>query len=255
MQLRDCNPSRPFRVVRGRGRYPLHHGHQFLRSHQSESKRDKSVDASLGKSVTEVIETSCPQPSPFEPASETTKNAEPNAVGPSHKSDVELPTPQMQEPEPYREWYDVENHLPDSVATPSVGNSFTLEGGPGMPYPFPAFYAPGPWMQQYPPHAHYPMAFYPPIYAVPPNPHPPRYSGSSGSDASGPTSCPPLMPQVPWSASANYGVMFPYLISDFGFSHFVLLVHSLPWISSSRRLIVSARPRPSAGGSCRILPG
>ncbi|KAJ3929674.1 MAG: hypothetical protein NXY57DRAFT_391627 [Lentinula lateritia] len=209
VQLRDCNPSRPFRVVRGRGRYPLHHGHQFLRSHQSESKRDKSVDASLGKSVTEVIETSCPQPSPFEPASETTKNAEPNAVGPSHKSDVELPTPQMQEPEPYREWYDVENHLPDSVATPSVGNSFTLEGGPGMPYPFPAFYAPGPWMQQYPPHAHYPMAFYPPIYAVPPNPHPPRYSGSSGSDASGPTSCPPLMPQVPWSASANYGYI-PY---------------------------------------------
>ncbi|KAJ3750666.1 hypothetical protein DFH05DRAFT_106125 [Lentinula detonsa] len=203
VQLRDCNPSRsPFRAYRGRGRYPYSHGHQFRQNAQSELKRDKSVDASSGESASDIK--SHPELPSVEPVYESVK-AVPDAATVHHRPDTEHFT-QTQGPEAYREWYEVENQLPAPAATPPVGASYTPEGGLGTSYPLPAFYAPGSWL---PPHVQYPLAFYPPMYAVAPNLQPPRYSGSSGSDLSGPVSGPPSMPPVPWNTSVNYGYI-PY---------------------------------------------
>ncbi|KAJ4485892.1 hypothetical protein J3R30DRAFT_3697315 [Lentinula aciculospora] len=213
VQLRDCNPSRsPFR---NRGRYPFNYGQQFRQDSPSESKRDKSVDASLTEPALNIEPAS--EALAIDLVSDSPKAAALNTGVQPPKSETERYSPQMQGPGPYREWYDVENPLYVPVPAPPVSGSFTPEGGAAIPYPVPAFYASGHWM--HPPHMQYPMAFYPSMYTVPPNLQPPRYSGSSGSDATGPVSCPPSMSAVPWSASVNYGVMSYLPILDFVTSH------------------------------------
>ncbi|KAJ3721639.1 hypothetical protein C8R42DRAFT_56235 [Lentinula raphanica] len=202
VQLRDCNPSRsPFRLTRGRGRYSYNSGHPFRQNIRSESKRDKSVDASESMlDIKSDVEVSSPSESPSaETAVEPLKPVEPEVAAVPERADTECSV-QTEDPERYREWYEVGTQAPAPTATPP-------EGALGISYPLPAFYAPGSWM---PPQAQYPVAFYPPaMYAVAPNSQPPpRYPGSSESDASGPVPSPLSMPPIPWT-SLNYGYI-PY---------------------------------------------
>lgn len=111
----------------------------------------------------------------------------------------------------YREWYELGecvNQSPVSTTPPS-GAPFATEVGPGIPpLHVPAFYPPASWVHQYPPppHIQYPVGYYPPVYPPVALNGLPRYPGSSGSDASNPTS----VQTLPWNG-INYGVILTHL--------------------------------------------